>query len=178
MPRPTEFPRQDRQPRRHRQQSWSGGNHHHQAARQDGAIVQSDINGADTTADINSLKAYVLAHMGASTSFTLTGSYNRAVDAAKAAANASAANAQVYADAQKACGGRTDSITQARCNQDYIAKHLANLPPPGPVVEPKLADYQRNFRAPIWTPDIAGALMLGALAALGFGLVRLRRKGR
>jgi hypothetical protein len=125
-------------------------------------IVNLDSAGSDTSGAIENLKAYVLGHMGASTNFTLQVSYDRAVAQAKAAATASSNSSKVYADAQRACSGHTDSITQARCNQEYIAHHLA---------APQLSSYQYHFRAPLWTPDLAGAFVLGGLAALVLGLV-------
>jgi hypothetical protein len=142
------------------------------------AIIKQDAAGADTAAAVAALRDYAKAHMGADASFTLAGAYARAQAAAKAAAAASAANSQIYADAQRACSGKSDSITQARCNQDYLAKHLANVPLPTPVPEPKPADYQYHITAPLWTPDLAGALLLGAAAALGLTLATLRRRRR
>jgi hypothetical protein len=136
------------------------------------AIIKQDAAGADTAAAVAALRDYAKAHMGADASFTLAGAYARAQAAAKAA------NSQIYADAQRACSGKSDSITQARCNQDYLAKHLANVPLPTPVPEPKPADYQYHITAPLWTPDLAGALLLGAAAALGLTLATLRRRRR
>jgi hypothetical protein len=134
-------------------------------------IVNLDSAGSDTSGAIENLKAYVLGHMGASTNFTLQVSYDRAVAQAKAAATASSNSSKVYADAQRACSGHTDSITQARCNQEYIAHHLGSTAIPTPVAAPQLSSYQYHFRAPLWTPDLAGAFVLGGLAALVLGLV-------
>jgi formate-dependent nitrite reductase membrane component NrfD len=143
-------------------------------------IEAQDTAGSDTTAAFTNLQAYARSHLGVDVNLTLNGSYARAQTAAKAAATASAVNSQIYADAQRACGGKTDSITQARCNQDYLDKHLTNVPQPTPVAEPKLADYQHSIRSPVWAPDIAGALLLGGLAALVLAIVvntRRRRRG-
>jgi Flp pilus assembly protein TadG len=137
-------------------------------------IIAQDQAGAATDAAQASLTAYVKSHMGSSVTYTLNGSYTRAEATAKAAATATTGNSQIYADAQKACSGKSDSITQAKCNQDYLAKHLVNVPAPSPVAPPKPADYQRNLQAPIWTPDITGALWLGAAAALVFALLSFR----
>jgi hypothetical protein len=139
-------------------------------------IIRLDTRGDDVSPNIDSLKTYVQSHMGASAQFTLDGAYQRAGDAAKASAAASSGTGNVYVDAQKACAGHTDSITQAKCNQAYIQAHLSSLPSPTPVAQPKLSDYQYKFTAPIWTPDLAGALFLGGLAALGFGLFRMPRR--
>jgi len=142
------------------------------------AVVALDKTGADTSVDRDDLKSYVATHMGASVTYTLSGSFDAAEAAAKAAANASSGTAQIYADAQRICGGKTDSITQAKCNQQYIQSHLANLPTPTPVVQPKLSDYQYKLRAPLWTADLAGALLLGGIAALALAFLRMPRRRR
>jgi hypothetical protein len=108
----------------------------------------------------------------------LANAYVKAQAAAQASAAAQAANSQIYADAQRLCSGKSDSITQAKCNQDYISKHLANVPLPTPVAEPKAADYQLKLSAPLWTPDLAGAAVLGAAAALVLLLVSGWRRKR
>ncbi len=146
-------------------------------------IVKADTAGTDTHVALASLKTFTQNHMGASITFTLTGAYARAQAAAQAvaaqAAAAAAANSQIYADAQRLCSGKSDSIVQAHCNQAYLAAHLANIPPPpAPVPTPKLSDYQYNLKSPFWTSDLAGALFLGSIVALGFSLPfgRKRRK--
>jgi hypothetical protein len=141
-------------------------------------LVRQDASGTDTTAALAALKDYVASHMGASADFTLAAAYARATAAAQAAAAASAANSQISAQAQAHCAGKSDSITQARCNQAYLAQHLSNVPPPAPVAAPKAADYHYTLRAPVWTPDLAGALLLGSVIALAiatFGRWRRRR---
>jgi hypothetical protein len=152
----------------------------HSARVQADRIVSADAAGTDTTADIASLKSFVATHMGASTSFTLKSSYDRAGSAAVAAASAAKPSNQIYVDAQKACAGKSDSVTQARCNQNYLAQHLTAAPTPAPVPAPKLADFQYSYKAPLWTPDLAGSLMLGASASVAFGLllVKPKQKGR
>jgi hypothetical protein len=148
----------------------------HTAKNQAAELVRTDAAGPSAPASLASLKAFVAGHMGASVSFTLQGSYDRA--AAQAAAAATNANSQIYADAQKACGGKSDSVTQAKCNHAYLSAHLTNVAIPTPVPAPKLADYQYNLKAPFWAPDLAGALLLGAVVALGFSLPFGRRRSR
>jgi hypothetical protein len=134
-------------------------------------VEVADLADTSTTATLTDLQLYVKDHMGASVSYTLTGSYNRALAAATAASSAQNGNGQIYAAAHAACSGKTDSITQAKCNQAYLSAHLANLPQPVPVTQPKLADYQYSLKSPSWTPDLTGSLLLGALAALILGMV-------
>jgi hypothetical protein len=150
----------------------------HQAQKLADALVAADKAAQDTKVPLQNLRDYVAAHMGARATVTLQASYDRAVAAAKAQANAQAANDQVYADAQRACTSKADSLVQAHCNQEYLANHLVALPPAGPVVAPKLADYQYSLRAPLWTPDLAGALLLGGAVALVWIGLKLLRPGR
>jgi len=148
----------------------------HTARLQSEAIVKDDTAGQDVSAAIASLKNYVAAHMGASVSFTLKSSYDRAVAQAQPPA-AAAPSSQIYADAQRACSGKSDSITQARCNEAYISAHLAPATPtPTPVAIPKLADFQYQLKAPLWTPDLSGALLLGAAAAAFAALIARQKK--
>lgn len=150
----------------------------HSARLQVDSIVKSDAAGTDTAAAIASLKSFAALHMGASVSFTLQSSYDRALAASKAAAPAPTNSSQIYADAQRACAGKSDSITQARCNEAYISAHLTPATPaPAPVAAPQLADYKYAFNSPLWTPDLAGALFLGAaFAALAAFLIRQRKR--
>jgi hypothetical protein len=146
------------------------------------AVTTADAAAVDTTASLVALKTYVATHMGAAASLTLTGSYARAQEAARAQAAAQAANSQVYAQAQAACAGKSDSITQAKCVQSYLAQHVVSQPNPTPVVEPVLANYQYRYRAPLWTPDLAGGLMLAGAAVvvwlMGGGVRRRLRRRR
>jgi len=136
-------------------------------------VVSLDASGADAAAALAQLRSYAASHTGAGVTLTLAGSYSRAQTAAKAAAAASAANSQIYAAAQAACSGKSDSISQARCNQDYLAKHLVNLPAAAPVVQPQPADYRYELASPFWAPDLAGACFLGAAAALVVPIISL-----
>lgn len=149
----------------------------HEARIQADKIVAADTAGADTAPAIASLKDYAALHMGASVKFTLQGSYNRAKAAAEASAASASANSKIYAAAQAACAGKSDSITQAKCNQAYIAAHLSTAPTPAPVPAPALAAYQQSVKAPFWTPDLAGALFLGAALAVVLGFILDRSKG-
>ena len=147
------------------------------------AIVRSDTTGVDNTAAIRDLKDYVELHMGSSVTFKLSASFARAQAKAQDDAKAADVNSRIYAQAQVACGGKSDSITQARCNQEYLAKHLVNVPPAVAVAQPKLADFTYHFASPVWTPDLAGALAAGAAAAIIMllpsllGRKRARRRG-
>lgn len=151
---------------------------HARATKQVTAIVAADAAGTDQTAQVALLKAYVASHMGSSTTVQLAGAYARAQAAAAAAAQASAANAQIYAEAQRACAGKSDSIVQARCNQEYLAKRLIVVPQSAPVTAPDPASFVYKFSSPIWYPDLAGALVLGGLVALVWAFVGGKRRKR
>jgi hypothetical protein len=133
-------------------------------------VVAADVADASISAPLDSLRSYAATHMGASVTLSLTGSYNRAESSAaaatEAAAKAQSANAQIYANAQQYCMSKANSIVQAECNAAYLQQHLVATPSPTAVAAPKLADYQVSVVAPVWTPDLAGALFAGALVAL------------
>lgn len=138
-----------------------------EARRKAAAITAADVAGQDTAPGLAGLKNFAAAHMGSGVTVTLTGSLQRAEAAAQqAAAAAQAANSEVYVAAQQACGGRRDSVTQAKCVQDYVSARLVAVPAPTPVPPPKASDYQRRINAPLWTPDLAGALLAGGSASL------------
>jgi hypothetical protein len=143
-------------------------------------VVSEDVSDASVTATLDSLKSFVVSHMGASTSITLSGSYNRAdatsLAATQAAAKAEAANAQIYANAQQYCSSKANSIVQADCNAAYLQQHLVATPAPAAVAAPKLSDYKIALMSPVWTPDLAGALFLGAVAAFVLSFFVSHRK--
>jgi hypothetical protein len=146
----------------------------HKAQTLASAIVSKDQSGLDTTADQQRLKTYASTHMGATTTVFLQGSYARAAQAAQAATNP-ASGGQVYAAAQAACAGKSDSIVQARCVTAYVNSHSQPAANPQPVAMPLQADYTKTFTAPTFTFDLAGLLLAlcGLLVAAGF-IVRRR----
>jgi ABC-type phosphate/phosphonate transport system substrate-binding protein len=147
-------------------------------AHKDVAQIQSiDKAGGQSGTERTDLKNFVQSHLGASVKFTLTASYNRALAQAQAATAAQAtASSTLYAAAQRACSGHTDSITQANCNTAYIQAHqtAVNL---APIPTPKVTSYQYAFSSPFWAPDLAGAFFLGAAVALVFSLFMEQRSG-
>jgi len=139
-------------------------------------ITADDTAGLDTTTDQQVLTRYVSAHMATSRSVVLIASYNRAEQAAQAAANP-ASNGSVYAAAQASCAGHADSLVQARCVQAYLAAHSSAGANPQPAATPSKADYTKTFSAPGWTADSAGIPLLIALASMALSayLIVLRR---
>lgn len=139
------------------------------------AVAAKDVAGADAAPALATLKAYTSKHMETAETVMLDGSYKRAAAAAIAAGNPGS-NGAVYAAAQAACGGHSDSITQAKCVQAYVASNSTSGANPQAVAAPNLADYTKSFPSPSWTPDSAGLCLLGAViaAAAALYLVILR----
>ena len=150
--------------------------HQHHANQLTAVITAADQNGQDTAGPQQVLKTYVHRHMAVSETVFLSGSYGRAAQAAQSEANP-ASNGQVYAQAQAACAGHADSITQANCVQSYVASHATASANPQAVTQPTKAAFTKKFTAPSWTADSAGigfAIMLVAIAA-GFYATLMRR---
>ncbi|MDF2461342.1 MAG: hypothetical protein K0S68_745 [Candidatus Saccharibacteria bacterium] len=149
-----------------------------EAERRADAIVEQDLAGQDPTASIDALKTFVQSHMGASVDFTLTAAYDRDLKAHQAA-TASADQSQLYTQAQQACSAQRNSIAQAQCVTNYVqARMAAATPAPSPLPEPKLAKYRYDLKAPLWSSDLPGALLLGAVISALFAIAGLftRRK--
>jgi hypothetical protein len=150
--------------------------HQHHAGTLATAIIASDQQGLATTTQQQSLLQYTQAHMAVSETIFLAGSYNRAVQAADAAANP-ASNGQIYSEAQAACASHANSIVQADCVQAYVAAHSTPSTDPQAVTQPTKAAYTKTFKAPGWTTDSAGIAFLIMLVAVAMGgyLKLLRR---
>lgn len=144
-----------------------------QASQKVSAIEAADMAGQPVETLRKDLADYAALHMGVRVSYELTGSYNRAVDSTKAAvAAASAANSQIYAEAQKQCAGKTDSVTQARCNQEYLASRLQPTNSPN-LIAPQLSNFKTTVVSPAFAPDLAGALLAGGILACLYGIFNL-----
>lgn len=138
-------------------------------------ILAKDQAAAEVDVDIKELRAYVFKHMNSSVRFELTGSYDRAVEAAQR----ESVSGEVYSAAQAACDRQGDSsVVQAQCVQRFLADRLSN----NPVRLPEKAQYTYAFASPSWSPDWAGFSLLIALAltttALGFYILELFAKSR
>jgi dihydroxyacetone kinase DhaKLM complex PTS-EIIA-like component DhaM len=118
-------------------------------------IINKDQAAQPVAQDIATLTDYVHSHMRTDVKFELAGSYQRAVTAAQPAVNGA-----VYAQAQSACSGRSDSVTQARCVTDFVSRRLPATPPAPP---PDRAKYTYDIHSPAWTPNAAGSAFLLAL---------------
>jgi hypothetical protein len=131
-------------------------------------ILAKDEAGEDVEQDIERLARFSARHMNSSVELYLETGYKRATSEAYAAAQPDV-NGQVYAEAQSACAGRSDSITQAECVRSYASARLTPAEQK-PIVLPDRSRYEFAFKSPIWTPDLAGILLaLSAVGLLGIG---------
>ena len=143
-----------------------------QAVEQSNSIEAKDRASIDVTKDIEQLKLYSSEHMATSVKIYLGGSYDRAVAATKATSDP-ATSARIYAEAQASCASLKDSISQSKCISDYLAKNAAPAPNPKPAEMPVQSKYVIVTSSPTWSPDLAGAFLLGAAVAGALGLIKL-----
>lgn len=106
------------------------------------------------------LRSYVLTHMNATlkSPLELPGSYNLAIEDARAIAEASGSvEAQVYSKAQSVCERPEVLLSvRAQCIQDYV---LSNAPEGEDIQEiqfPPKEQFSYNFVSPSWSFDLAG----------------------
>jgi hypothetical protein len=137
------------------------------------AVYAADKNGTGIQEALQNLQIYVTAHMNTDLSagpnapyppIQLQYTYDRAVQAA--GNTASAANAQIYTDAQHHCEATIPDGFSGRyriaCVQTYVDQHGVKLP--------SIPDglYKFAFLSPVWSPDTAGWTM--AVAIVSFTL--------
>src|SRR5258708_28662788 len=136
------------------------------------AVYDADKNNSGVVLALQNLQVYVTSHMNTELStgsdapyppIQLQYTYDRAVLAAGQAATA--ANSQIYTDAQHYCErlDPTDFSGRNRvpCVQLYIQNHGVKLP----TIPHSL--YNVDFSSPSWSPDLAGwSLLLAALSLL------------
>lgn len=146
-----------------------------EANRQAAELVAQDKASQDVALLKQQIEGYVADHMGVRVQVFLEGSYDRAYKAAQTAANP-ASNGQVYTQAQAACGGRSDSVSQAKCVSEYVAKNSTPSTNPQPMVAPDKQGYTLDLTGPNWSLSLAGVALLASLAAFVMGcyLVVLR----
>jgi hypothetical protein len=130
------------------------------------AIVAKDNQGQETATDLNALKSYAAAHINGSATVTLIAAFQRAQAQAQAQSEAASSSNKLYSEAQQVCSGHTDSITQARCVQAYVSQRLVAAPAPSQVTAPLASNFVFVYKSPLWTPDTAGACLLGGIAVL------------
>jgi hypothetical protein len=132
-------------------------------------VYQADKDNGDVQAALKNLQAYVTRHMNTNLSagpnavyppIQLKYTYDRLVQ--QQSAQRSAANNQIYTDAQHYCEGLNSTDFSGRnrvpCIQQYVESH-------GGQVSPTISDdlYKFSFASPTWSPDLAGWSLIGAI---------------
>jgi hypothetical protein len=137
-------------------------------------VYSADQHDTNVQAALNTLQAYVTAHMNTNLSagpnavyppIQLKYTYQRLQDAQSAAV--AAANTSLYTDAQTYCQIQdpTDFSGHNRvpCIDQYVQTHDTSLPP----IPEDL--YKFDFISPRWSPDLAGwSLVVAVLSGLLF----------
>lgn len=125
------------------------------AADQAKQIILQDQAGTNVDTELIKLRVFTASHMKVNVKLVLTGSYNRAVAAAKAQSSSSSA---MYAAAQASCDKRgVDSIRQSQCVAAYIAANGSSAPE---VKLPDVAKYTYHYIGPSWSFDMAGIVLI------------------
>ncbi|MEX0932092.1 MAG: hypothetical protein WDZ81_00615 [Candidatus Saccharimonadales bacterium] len=136
---------------------------HQKAVALKNQIVAQDAAGQTVDENIKKLQGFVFSHMNTSVSLELTGSYQRAVEAAKAPEEPRDSG-ELYSRAQAYCDiPGNSSIVQAECVQNYLEARLNPSENPEPVKLPERSRYQYSFAAPSWSADLPGISVLLAL---------------
>lgn len=138
------------------------------------AVYTADKNNTDINQPLKELQNYVTTHMNTNLSsgpnapyppVQLKYTYERLVAANGSAVTA--ANNQIYTEAQKACEQQNSADFSGRnrvpCIEQYVKSHNAAMPP---VISDSL--YKFSFLSPTWSPDLAGWSLV--VAALSYAL--------
>lgn len=140
------------------------------------AVYQADKNGGDVEAALQQLRAHMHSHMrlelktssGVYPPIQLQHTYERLQKAEQARVNE--ANSKVYTDAQNECErmypGSFSGGPRIPCIEKYVDDHG--------VKAKKIPDslYKFDFVSPQWSPDLAGWLLLLAIASGVLTVVR------
>jgi len=145
-------------------------------------VYQADKDNGDINKALNNLRSYVYGHMNTNLTsgadavyppIQLKYTYDRLVTAESN--RVSAANTQVYTDAQHYCEqlypGSFSGGPRVPCITDYVSTHGTK-----PQTIPDSL-YKFGFTSPTWSPDLAGWSMVftGLSAVLGVVLFLIRR---
>jgi len=140
-------------------------------------LAQVDKENGDVEGKLNELRVYMHTHMNARLSnenaiyppIQLKYTYERLSAAEKK--RVTTANEKIYNDAQKTCEALLprglSGSSRLPCIQQYIdAKGTQETPVPD-------AQYKFDFVSPIWSPDLAGILVVASLVFLILLVIRL-----
>lgn len=131
-------------------------------------ILKKDAAGEDVQQDIEELKQFTFTHMNASRSLMLKGAYERARTQAQAEADSSI-DGSVYENAQAACDREGQQTTEnAQCVQEYVQQRLDESG--NQVNMPDEREFTYTFHSPVWTTDIPGIAIAGAIISALVGV--------
>ncbi len=148
---------------------------HNQAISMAKQILAHDQASQEISGEAAGLANFTASHMRTAVSFELTGSYDRAVEAAKAA-SLPQISASIYQTATAACSYQKVATLQTKCVVDYVSTHTqpGTLKPVNPTDE---SSFHRVFLSPPWTPDLAGLMLAaGPLALLAAGVMKITQR--
>lgn len=140
-------------------------------------LIQVDKENGDVEAKLSELRTYIYSHMNARLSndnsiyppIQLKYTYERLAAAEKQ--RVTTANEKIYNDAQKTCEALLprglSGSTRLSCIQQYVdTKGTRENPVPDAL-------YKFDFVSPVWSPDLAGILVLASLVFLILLTVRV-----
>lgn len=140
-------------------------------------LIQVDKENGDVEGKLTELRTYIYSHMNARLSteggiyppIQLKYTYERLAAAEKQ--RVTQANERIYNDAQKTCEALVphglSGSSRLPCIQQYIdAKGTKETPVPD-------AQYKFDFVSPVWSPDLAGFLVLASLVFLVLLIIRV-----
>lgn len=139
------------------------------------AVYSADKNSTDVNKPLKALQSYVTSHMNTDLSagptpvyppIQLKYTYDRLVTAQSA--STSAANSQIYNDAQHYCEAQNSHDISGRnrvpCIEAYVSSHKTSSTQ---IIPDAL--YKFSFVTPTWSPDLAGwAIVIACLSTIAF----------
>ena len=140
-------------------------------------VIAADAENGDVNAALDQLSNHIFSHMNTQMSqpVNLVGSFNRAVERARANAEQNGANPEIYREAQAACENPNVVLTvRAQCVYDYV---IGNSPEGTDVSEldiPAKELFVYDFISPRWSSDIAGISIVATIITFALALVRFR----
>ena len=133
-------------------------------------ILEQDRSGEDARGTVEGeLKDFVFSRMNADVHIVLEGAYSRATAQRQAEIDASV-DGSIYDEAEQECDRENLSAQEnAECFQGYVASQLDDVDR-SDIQMPQLGEFSYIYYSPIWTFDLPGASLLGAIifSVLGF----------
>lgn len=126
------------------------------------AVVEADRDNDDVEGSLLELDQYVSSHMNTDIDepIQLAYSYDRAVQKVLDKAQATS-NGDIYKKAQAQCENPNILLSaRALCIQDYVTNNAKPGQEPEEVDFPDKSLYTHSFISPVWSPDLAGWLLV------------------